>query len=275
MLAAARRSVPALGQDNAATPPPRPRGCNDDRMHVLTNNNELVSFYGPICNGVGTNTRCQCAQLIGLESCQPVEIATIADRNLTIEDLEKACLTYLEHTGWAATAPQATRELAEAMALDIVDVASEFPAGPVNVVACLRRSPLPEARQVVPTGHRARAAAHGGLAGHPRGRQPEGGAADARPRQRRDDAGRVRRSVRIRPRCGGRKCGQNVATVGCFALIFDAENVSTSAYAGRHPRALVMPGMTSGHQPGAVVHPYRQARAGRPGCADRAPCAGR
>ena len=45
--------------------------------------------------------------------------------------------------------------------------------------------------------------AHLGLTGGQRRRQPEGGAADARARQRGDDAGRLRRSVRLRSGVGG------------------------------------------------------------------------
>jgi integrase len=94
-----------------------------------------------------------------------------------------------------------------------------------------RRSPLPEDRQVLPAGDRSRTAAHRRVAGHPRGRQSEGGPADAWARQRSDDARRVRRSVRVRPRCGGRsarKCAQNVFTGCSVARPFDAENIPTS-----------------------------------------------
>lgn len=62
------------------------------------------------------------------------------------------------------------------------------------------------------------------------GANPKGRATDARPRLSGDDVGRVRRSVRIRPRHGRQECGQNVATASTFAMMFDTENGSTRAY---------------------------------------------
>jgi hypothetical protein len=41
---------------------------------------------------------------------------------------------------------------------------------------------------------------------------------------------------RLRPGHGCRECGQNVATAGQFALIFDTENASTSAGLAFAPR---------------------------------------
>jgi integrase len=68
--------------------------------------------------------------------------------------------------------------------------------------------------------HGPRFAAHGGFAGDQRRGEPEGGAADAGPCERGHDAGHLRRPVRIRPGCGGRKCGQNVGRTGVVARLF-------------------------------------------------------
>ena len=79
---------------------------------------------------------------------------------------------------------------------------------------------------------RKRTSAHRGIAGHQRRGEREGGAADAGARQRSDDARRVRRSVRVRPRYGrgpARKRAQNVLTGRQLARVFGAENASTSA----------------------------------------------
>ena len=58
-------------------------------------------------------------------------------------------------------------------------------------------APLPERRPGLPAGDGALAAPYGGVAGHLGGRQSESGAAHAGPRQRGDDVGCVRRTVRL------------------------------------------------------------------------------
>jgi hypothetical protein len=82
---------------------------------------------------------------------------------------------------------------------------------------------------------RACATAHCGQPGHPRGRESEGGATDARARVSGDDTGRVRRSVRLRPVIGCRKCGQNVGTASELERLFESENASTSIYLCTNP----------------------------------------
>lgn len=61
-------------------------------------------------------------------------------------------------------------------------------------------------------------------------RPPEGGSAHARARQCSHDAGRIRRSVRVRPRRCSRDCVQNVSTVGSSERAFDTENALNCAY---------------------------------------------
>jgi hypothetical protein len=63
------------------------------------------------------------------------------------------------------------------------------------------------------------------------GAKREGRSEDARARQCGDDAGRLRRSVRVGSRRGSCDCVHTVSTVGQFALAFDTENASTSGYA--------------------------------------------
>jgi hypothetical protein len=92
------------------------------------------------------------------------------------------------------------------------------------------------------------------LTGHQLGRQPEGGAADAWPRQRGHDAGYLRRSVRIGSRFRRRSRGQNVATAGRFIMTLGSEATSTSTYAAADSGALVMPGMTSGSLTASTCH---------------------
>ena len=74
---------------------------------------------------------------------------------------------------------------------------SAGPSGPNDVVVGLRGGAVPGRRPNVSAGDRARAAAYRGVASHLRGGEPEGGATDARARQRGDDAGRVHRFVRL------------------------------------------------------------------------------
>ena len=93
-------------------------------MHVLTRGGaELATFYGPVCQ-TSDNT-CRCAQLVGVDSNLTVEVATISDRDLSTEDLEQACLRYLQRTGWHQVNPEQARELAA----DITDVASQWEVG--------------------------------------------------------------------------------------------------------------------------------------------------
>src|SRR5271163_282410 len=65
-----------------------------------------------------------------------------------------------------------------------------------------------------------------------RRREPEGGAADAGPCERGDDARRIGRSVRIRPGLGGGECGQIVGTTSELAHTFRDENTMTSRNPG-------------------------------------------
>jgi hypothetical protein len=88
-------------------------------------------------------------------------------------------------------------------------------------------------RPDVPAGDRTPTAPHRGIAGNPRGGQPARRAADAGPRVRGDDAGRLRRLVRVRSGGRRRKSGQFVGTAGLIARPFYTENASTSGYAGR------------------------------------------
>ena len=90
---------------------------------------ELATFYGPICGNVGRATRCSCAQLVGTQSDQPIEVATVVDRDITPDELEAVMVRYLTRTGWYKPAPEQARELAAAMAFDVADIASEFPVG--------------------------------------------------------------------------------------------------------------------------------------------------
>jgi integrase len=90
-----------------------------------------------------------------------------------------------------------------------------------GVLAVRGRGPAPESRPDVSAGHRSRPAAHGRVAGDQRRGESKGGPADAGPRERRDDAGRVRRFVRLRPHVCCGECGQNVGTAGAGARAFD------------------------------------------------------
>jgi hypothetical protein len=87
---------------------------------------------------------------------------------------------------------------------------------------------MPKVRSHISPSHGSRTAAHGGLAGDQRGGESEGGAADVGARQRRDDAGCLRRFVRLRSLICCRKCGQNVGTRVAAARPFDAKRASTS-----------------------------------------------
>jgi len=76
--------------------------------------------------------------------------------------------------------------------------------------------------------HKTRSPPHGGIAGDLRGCKPQGCTADARPRQCRDDPGRLRRVVRIRYGRRGRESGQDVGTPGGLARMFAIKNTTTS-----------------------------------------------
>ena len=79
--------------------------------------------------------------------------------------------------------------------------------------------------------HKTRSPPHGGIAGDLRGCKPQGCTADARPRQCRDDPGRLRRVVRIRYGRRGRESGQDVGTPGGLARMFAIKNTTTSQLA--------------------------------------------
>ncbi len=77
----------------------------------------------------------------------------------------------------------------------------------------------------------------------------EGSSADAGPCKCRDDVGRVRRFVRLRPHIGCRECGQNVGTAGATAQKFDTKTRSTSHYARRRVEPPVRIELTTARLP--------------------------
>ena len=67
--------------------------------------------------------------MAGLQSAHPVDTVTVADQDITAEDLEAAAADFLQRTGWAALDAQLAAELAADMAADVADIAADYPVG--------------------------------------------------------------------------------------------------------------------------------------------------
>jgi hypothetical protein len=97
-------------------------------MHLLTTRSgELVSLVEPLCDDPGCTG---CAGLVGLDSGQLVELATVTDSPDTgTSALVSAAVGFLKRTGCVDKDPEVIAEYALDMAALSTEVASWYPPG--------------------------------------------------------------------------------------------------------------------------------------------------
>jgi hypothetical protein len=97
-------------------------------MHLLTTHSgELVSLVEPLCDDLGC---LGCAGLVGLDSAQLVEFATVVDRpDSGTTELVSAAVAFLKRTGWVDKDPEVLAEYALDMAAATTEVAHWYPPG--------------------------------------------------------------------------------------------------------------------------------------------------
>ena len=89
-------------------------------MHVLmTRRGEFCMPFGGIC--------CNCAQggLAGAWSGHPIELVTVADHDIGLDDVTAAATAFLERMGWV----DEDGEVAAYMATHAAEIAAEYPPG--------------------------------------------------------------------------------------------------------------------------------------------------
>ena len=97
-------------------------------MHLLTSRSgELVSLVIPLCDDPDCPS---CNGLVGLDSAQRVELATVADSpDTSTTALVSAAVGFLKRTGWVGNDPDVVVDYALDMAALSIEVASRYPPG--------------------------------------------------------------------------------------------------------------------------------------------------